>query len=115
MRRPVQHHLAGRVLLRHRVRRGHGLRALLARPLRAVRLDHVVRRGFRHRRADHVAALVPGRPGRRRQVHAGRPAETVGRAGVALCPTGCPVEVSVSLHFFVSVHPPEAGGSPPVA
>jgi len=93
MRRPVQHHLAGRLLLRHRVRRGHRLRALLARPLRAVRPDHVVRRGVGHRRADHVAALVPGRANRRRQVHAGRPAEAVGSAGVALRPAGRPVEV----------------------
>jgi len=93
VRRPVQHHLAGRVLLRHRVRRGHGLRALLTRSLRAVRPDHVVRRGVGHHRTDHVTALVSGRASRQRQVHAGRPAEAVGRAGVALRPAGRPVEV----------------------
>lgn len=96
MRRPVQHHLAGRVLLRHRVRRRHGLRALLARPVRAVRAHHAVRRRVRHRRADHVAALVPGRPDRQRQVHAGRPAETLGRPRAAFCPARGPVEVPKS-------------------
>lgn len=94
VRRPVQYHLAGRVLLRHRVRRGHGLCTLLTRPLRAVLPDNVVRRRLGHRRADHVAALVPGRTHRRRQVHTGRQAQTVGRAGVALRAAGRPVEVS---------------------
>jgi len=107
VRRPVQHHLAGRLLLRYRVRRGHGLRTLLAQPLRAVLPDHVVRRGVGHRRADHVIALVPGRASRWRQVDAGRPSEAVGCAGVALRPAGCPVEVSTR-NFCT--HSPTANG-----
>lgn len=101
MRRAVQHHLAGRVLLRHRVRRGHGLRALLARPLRAVRPDHAVRRRVRHRRADHVPAVVPGRALRHRQVHRGRPLQAAGRAGAALCPARRPVEVRICCSIVV--------------
>lgn len=107
MRRPVQHHLAGRVLLRHRVRRGHGLRALLVRPVRAVRPDHAVRRRVGHRRADHVAALVPGRrPHGRRQVHRGRPGPAHGRPDVALCPARRSLEVNTSTAAVtVALHP----------
>lgn len=108
MRRRVQHHLAGRILLRHRVRRGHGLRAVLARTVRAIRPDPAVRRRVRHRRADHVAALVPGRPRRRRQIDDGRPTETHRRASVTLRPARRTVEVSacvfLSIFFLRSWH-----------
>lgn len=102
VRRPVQHHLPGRVLLRHRVRRGHGIRALLVRQVCTVHLDHVLRGSVSHCWTDHVTALVSGGPYRQRQVYDGRPPKTPGRANFTFRPAWCPVEVSSSTNIIIS-------------